>query len=107
LEEAFNVVKEWVNNYDTKMLMGVFVRFSGNDTLPWLSKCREHSKNVWFLIDVDKNSRFDDNFKILEKNMWEKAKARPHLGKWNNVDNNMFIDMYGKYGKKFLQILNN
>jgi len=107
LEEAFNVVNDWVNNYDAKMVMGVFVRFSGNDTLPWLSNCRETRQNVWFLIDDDKNSQFDNNFKILEKNMWERVKARPHLGKWNNVDNNVFIEMYGNDGKNFLQILQN
>jgi len=106
LHEAFNVINEWVNNYDTKMELGVFVRFSGNDTLPWLSNCRENKKNVCFLVDVNKNSNYDDNFKILEKNMWERVKARPHLGKWNNVDNNMFIEMYGNDGKKFLQLQN-
>jgi hypothetical protein len=106
LKKAFNVVNDWVNNYDTKMLMGVFVRFSGNDTLPWLSNARASRQTVWFLIDVDKNSNFDDNFKVLEKNMWEKVKARPHLGKWNDVDKNVFIEMYGNDGKKFLQLQN-
>jgi len=104
LENAFNVVKDWINNYDTRMLYGVFVRFSGNDKLPWLSKCIKSNRNVWFLIDVEKNSNYDDNFKILEKNMWKKAKARPHLGKWNNVDDNMLIEMFENNGKNFLQL---
>ena len=88
------------------MELGVFIRFSGNDTLPWLSNARASKQNVWFLIDVNKNSKFDDNFKVLEKNMWEKVKARPHLGKWNNIDNSMFVEMYGDDGKQFLQLKN-
>lgn len=106
LKKAFNVVNDWVNNYDTKMSLGVLVRFSGNDTLPWLSNARAYRQNVWFLLDVEKKSNFDDNFKVLEKMMWEKVKARPHLGKWNNVDNNIFVEMYGNDGKKFLQLQN-
>jgi L-gulonolactone oxidase len=106
LKKAFNVVNDWVNNYDAKMELGVFIRFSGNDTLPWLSNARASKQNVWFLIDVNKNSKFDDNFKVLEKNMWEKVKARPHLGKWNNIDNSMFVEMYGDDGKQFLQLKN-
>jgi len=106
LQEAINVVNDWVNNYDTQMSLGVFVRFSGEDTLPWLSNCKGIAKNVWFLIDVDKKSNYNYNFNILEKNMWQYVGARPHLGKWNNVDNNTFIEMYGSDGATFLQMAN-
>ena len=107
LDIAFKIIKIWIEKYNPVLLVDEFyIRFTGGDTLPWLSNVKGKSnKYVWIIVDLELHSPTSaDKLQILQTEMWKQADGRPHLGKWNNLDHNTFIEMYGDYGRRFLEL---
>jgi hypothetical protein len=110
LDTALDVIKEWIIKYNPVRVGGIFLRFTQSDTLPWIS-CISGAKSsiyVWIIVDLNLNyPEYFSQLDILGKEMWTKAGARPHMGKWNNIDEKTFIEMYGKKGVQFLELSKN
>jgi len=107
LEIAFEIIKMWIKKYNPSLLGDEFyTRFTGGDILPWLSNAKgKNNKYVWIIVDLELHSPTSaNNLQILQTEIWKQAGGRPHLGKWNNLNNNTFIEMYGDDGIKFLEL---
>jgi hypothetical protein len=110
LDIAFDVIKSWINKYHPVRVGDIFLRFTRSDTLPWVSciKGRKSNIYVWMIVDLDiSHPEYFSQLSILEKEIWAKARGRPHMGKWNNIDEKTFIEMYGDDGVKFLELADN
>jgi|688.fasta_scaffold159492_2 hypothetical protein len=109
LHIALNTINMWIHEYNPSILGDVFVRFTSYDTLPWISPLNGSSNfYAWVIVDMDiRDPNYFSHLDILEKALWTKARARPHMGKWNNVDNKTLIEMYGNNGLKFIELSKN
>ena len=106
LHIALNIINKWIQNYNPSILGDVFVRFTSHDTLPWISPLNGTSTYyAWVIVDMDiRDPNYFSHLDILEKELWKNANARPHMGKWNNIDNATLIEMYGNNGVKFVEL---
>jgi len=109
LDEALSAIKAWIEPYKAKLSSdSIYLRFTGGDSLPWLSPVKGDGVYAWIIVSLDYTKMPDPSaaFRVLENELWRKSKARPHLGKWNNVQGEKFIEMYGEDGAHFLDLAN-
>jgi hypothetical protein len=106
LENALTVIKSWLDKYKPKVTSDVYIRFTGGDSLPWLSTVKGYGIYAWIIVDINFTEMPDyfDKFSILENELWVNTQARPHMGKWNNINQDRFIEMYGKDGINFIEL---
>ena len=107
LGEALTAIKAWLDQHKAKLSSdSIYMRFTGGDSLPWLSPVRGDGVYAWIIVSLDYTKMPDPSaaFRVLETELWHKSKARPHLGKWNNVQGAKLIEMYGEHGAHFLDL---
>jgi len=106
LGTALNIIKSWIDTYKPKIVGNIYLRFTGGDSLPWISPVKGYGIYVWIIVDIDFKNMPDyfDTLSILQNELWKQVRARPHMGKWNNTTQNRFIEMYGEDGRNFLRL---
>ena len=110
LEEALDIVLEWYQERRPALTAGVFLRFVGSDTKPLISPVEDpegRTAHIYVLVDLDLTSLYHNDLQDLEMTLWDRLKARPHLGKYNiSSDPESLIERYGDRAKDFFNILN-
>jgi FAD/FMN-containing dehydrogenase len=107
LGEALTAIKAWLEEHKAKLSSdSIYMRFTGGDSLPWLSPVKGGGVYAWIIVSLDYKKMPDPSaaFRVLEADLWHKSKARPHLGKWNTAVGDRFVEMYGEHGKNFLEL---
>jgi FAD/FMN-containing dehydrogenase len=110
LDDALTIIKSWIDKYNPKLSIDtIYLRFTSGDLLPWISPVKGNGIYVWIIVDIDFKNMPDyfAIFSILVNELWNKTHARPHMGKWNNIDRDRFIEMYGNDGLNFLELAKN